>query len=179
MRFLNSLFPFLTDRVRCLDDLIETIKTKAGFSNVTLLIDCIDHMNISDVSKFAENNFPWLSQINCSIAIVALSEYRNNGAYSKNTECARSIRIPRINSLEGLKSFLNRRIKAVDNKACWEKACDEKSTKLLFDWYNSKPEQITSRKILRSLNYAASAALNEGSEIILPYHMALGIKDAL
>jgi hypothetical protein len=170
---------FLSERVRCMDDLVECITKGTGFSNLALLIDGIDHMNVADVAKFSENNFTWLARVNCSVAITALSEYRAIPAYTKNTDCARTIGIPRIASIEGLKSFLNKRIKALDSHACWDSVCEEASTKLLFEWYTTRPALLTLRKLMRSLNYAASAALNEGSSKILPYHMSIGIRDSL
>ena len=169
---------FLDDRVACVNDLIDTITAETGFSNVTMLIDGVDHMNVVDVAQFAKNNFPWLTKVRASICLTALSKYRENAGYAAISECARIVKIPRIASVNGLKIFLNRRISALDPNVTWDNVCHEDATKLLFYWYNSKPELITLRTTLRSLNYAADKALHDGADQILPYHMAIGIKDS-
>ncbi len=170
---------FLYDRVACLNDLIDCITDEAGFSNAAILIDGVDHMIVSDVAEFAKNNFPWLTKIRASVVLTSLSKYRENSEFTGMSECARIVRIPRIASEKSLKIFLNKRISTLDSKVAWDDVCHKEATKLLFDWYSSKPKLITLRKILRSLNYAAYKALNEGADKILPYHMSIGIKDSL
>ncbi|MCW3985310.1 MAG: hypothetical protein NWE91_02735 [Candidatus Bathyarchaeota archaeon] len=169
---------FLDDRVACINDLIECIITKAGFSNVAMLVDGVDHMNVSDVAQFAKNNFPWLTKVRASVVLTALSKYRKDPEYASISECARTVKIPRIASIKGLKMFLNKRVTTLDPNAHWDDVCHENSTKLLFDWYYSKRELMTLRAIIRSLNYAAYKTLHDGASQILPYHMSIGIKDS-
>jgi hypothetical protein len=126
---------YLADRVQCIDNIINNITNESGFSNVTLLLDGIDHMSPTDVVKFTQNNIPWLSQIDCSVALIALSEYRSSAGYDASLHNARSIKIPRIDSIEGLTIFLDKRLAAIDGKAKWSDVCEDKATQLLFNWY--------------------------------------------
>jgi len=170
---------FLTDRVRCINDLIEKITSEGGFSRSLILIDGIDHINVEDVSSFATNNFPWLSSTNSSIILTSLEEYRSDPTYREQSKRARIINMPRINSEDSLIKILDKRISALEEGERWGNICDGEATKLLFEWYSSRPEDLSLRKIIRSINYAANNAIEEGSEIIMSYHMSMGIKDAI
>jgi len=169
---------FLDDRVACIDDLIYTITKETDFSKVAILIDGIDHMNVQDVGGFAEHNFTWLADLKASTVITVLNNYQTNPDYVKATKSARFVTLPRISSVDGFERFLNKRMVALNPKACWDDVCDKNATKLLFEWYVSEPDKMPLRVCLRSLSYAADRALHDGVEKILPYHMSVGIKDA-
>lgn len=170
---------FLDDRVSCINELLSKITTEGGFSNATILIDGIDHMDIDDIELLAKRNFPWLTQLNASILLSSLSSYRENPLFHELVERARIIQIPKLNTEDSLIRFLNKRVKALDSEKEWVNVCNNQATRLLFEWYESDPNRLPLRKLIRSINYAATYAITDGKDIILPYHMSTGIRDCL
>lgn len=170
---------FLTDRVRCIDDFLENITEKGGFTSSVILFDGIDHMNLDKINEFASNNFPWLTQINASVILTSLTKYRENAGYEELSKRARVLRIPRIDSEFSLMKLLDKRVNALEEGKKWEDACETEATKLLFEWYRSRPDKLPLRKLIRSVNYAANSAIEEGKEKIKPYHISMGLKEAI
>lgn len=169
---------YLEDRVAGLNDLIDCITDKAGFARVAMLIDGVDHMNLQNAGQFATNNFPWLSSIRASVVLTALAEFHENGDYASKCNYARLVRVPKIGQIEGLYKMLDKRISSLDASATWSKVCSAEATRLLFDWY-SRRRDFSLRTTFRSINYAAYSALQDGSNQILPHHIANGIGDSI